>query len=179
MAKSARASSENLFSVSGASEATGRSRRTVLKALANVRPDAIRSGLRLWSMKKVISAINNYTEAPLLTAGSVSGELQPLFDQLDAADAEMRRIGSLKGRRAYARETLLPLLHEVDAAMRADGRACGEQELLTQLRCDQHLRVFLVSGLGPQATGGCDWSPEQCWDAYNAGDDGEDEEEAA
>jgi hypothetical protein len=178
MSKSKRASSENLFSISAASDVLGRSRRTVTKALAGVRPAAIRSGLKLWRIGDIISAINENTEAPLLTAASVSGDLQQLFDQLDDADAQMRRIDSLNGRRAFARQTLLPLLREVDAGMRADGKECGEQAMLTQLRCDQHLRVFLVSGLGPQATGGCDWTSSECWDAYNAGDDGEDEDAA-
>jgi hypothetical protein len=72
----------------------------------------------------------------------------------------------------------LPLLHEVDQAMRRDARANGEQDMLTDLRCDQHLRVFLVAGLGPDATGGCDWTPGQCWRAYNACADGEGEEAA-
>jgi hypothetical protein len=174
MAKSARASSENLFSISAASDAIGRSRRTISRALANVRPAKIRSGLKLWRMADIIDAVNRNTEAPLLTSTSVSGDLQALFDQLNDADAKMRRIGALKERRAFARQTLLPLLREVDAAMRLDGKACGEPEMLTGLRCDQHLRVFLVSGLGPDATGGCDWSPSECWDAY-AGDDDEDE----
>jgi len=87
----------------------------------------------------------------------------------------MRGIASLEGRRAFARETLLPLLHEVDREMRLDGKACGELDTLTQLRCDQHLRVFLVAGLGPDASNSCNWTPSQCWDAYNAGDDHDDE----
>jgi hypothetical protein len=83
----------------------------------------------------------------------------------------MRALGSLTARRAFAKKTLLPLLHTVDQAMRADGRASGEPEMLTDLRCDQHLRVFLIAGLGPDATGGCDWTPGECWNAYYDGED--------
>jgi len=175
MAKSARQSSDGLFSVSASSEILGRSRRTISHALQGVKPDAIRSGLKLWRMKRIVQAINANTQAPILTGASQNGDLQRLFDQLNEADHEMRGIESLEGRRAYARETLLPLLHEVDREMRSDGRANGEQPELTDFRCDKHLLVFLVSGLGPDATGGCDWSPSQCWDAYNAGDDHDDE----
>ena len=155
-----------------------RSNRTVTRALQGVPADEIRSGLKLWAMSTIIRCINERTQAPLVNAASTNAELRELFEQLDDADAEMRAIESLAGRRAYARKTLLPLLHEVDRAMRADGKACGEDERLTPLRCDQHLRVFLVAGLGPDATGGCDWTPGQCWGAYNAGADGEGEEAA-
>jgi hypothetical protein len=143
---------------SGASEALGRTRRTITHALQGVKPDAIRSGLKLWSMRRIIDAVNSNSRAPVLTGSPTTSGLQAMFDQLTATDGEMRAISSLEGRRAFARKTLLPLLHEVDQAMRRDGRANGEQEMLTDLRCDQHLRVFLVSGLGPDATNGCDWS---------------------
>jgi hypothetical protein len=179
MAKSARQSSDGLFSVSASSEILGRSRRTISHALQGVKPDAIRSGLKLWKMKRIVEAINSNTQAPILTSSAVSGELQALFDQLNEADARMRRMESLKDRRAFARQTLLPLLHEVDREMRLDGKQCGELEMLTGLRCDQHLRVFLVAGLGPDATGGCDWTHDEAWSAYNAaGDDGEEDEAA-
>jgi hypothetical protein len=173
MAKSApkvkRGSDENLFSISGASEALSRSRRTITRALESVKPDAIRSGLKLWSMKRIIDAVNRNTQAPILISTPVNSDLQEMFDQLMAADTKMRAIKLLESRRAFARKTLLPLLRIVDRAMRADGRANGELEMLTDLRCDEHLRIFLVSGLGPDATGGCNWTPAECWDAYNAG----------
>ena len=182
MAKSAkekRGSDENLFSISGASEALGRTRRTITHALQGVKPDAIRSGLKLWSMRRIIDAVNSNSRAPVLTGSPTNSGLQAMFDQLTATDGEMRAISSLEGRRAFARKTLLPLLHEVDQAMRRDARANGEQAMLTDLRCDQHLRVFLVSGLGPDATGGCDWSPSECWNAYHASYDGDASEEEA
>lgn len=176
MARSAK--SENLFSISGASEALGRTRRTITHALQGVKPDAIRSGLKLWSLKRIIAAVNENTRAPILASTTDSG-LQAMFDQLNAADTEMRAISSLEARRAFAKKILLPLLHEVDLAMRRDGRANSELETLTDLRCDQHLRVFLVAGLGPDATGGCDWSPSECWNAYHASYDGDESEEEA
>ena len=109
-------------------------------------------------MHTIIDAVNRKRRRQL-DQRFVNGDLQYRFAELDEADAEMRGIGSLAGRRAFARKTLLSLLREVDAAMRYDGEACGELAMLTQLRCDQHLRVFLVAGLGPDATGGCDWTP--------------------
>jgi hypothetical protein len=170
-----RGSDANLFSISGASEALNRSRRTISRALAGVKPDAKRHGLSLWKMGTIVENVNRKTQAPILSTASQNGDLQRMFSQLDEADHEMRGIESLEGRRAYARETLLPLLREVDQAMRADGRANGEPEMLTDLRCDQHLRVFLLAGLGPDASNSCNWSASEAWNAYNAGDGEEDE----
>jgi hypothetical protein len=84
------AKSENhLFSISGAAEALGRTRRTITHALQGTKPDAIRSGLKLWSMKRIIAAVNANTQAPILTSVS-NGGLQAMFDQLMTADDQMR-----------------------------------------------------------------------------------------
>jgi hypothetical protein len=163
-------------------------RSTMVKAMRAVPADLVKSGNRpTWRIGTAWKALAAYkkritderqrrAEIKNGAPARVNAELQDMFDQLTAADAGMRAIELLEGRRAFAKTTLLPLLARVDRAMRDDGRACGEQEILTELRCDQHLRVFLVSGLGPDATGGCDWSPGECWDAYyDAGGDSEDE----
>jgi hypothetical protein len=163
-------------------------RSTMVKAMRDVRADLVKPGNRpTWKIATAAKALAAYKQRLAdaqrrkhESGGTerVNAELQEMFGQLNAADAEMRAIGSLSGRRAFAKKTLLPLLHEVDRAMRADGKACGEDERLTPLRCDQHLRVFLVSGLGPDATNGCDWSPSECWSAYNTGYDDEGDEAA-
>jgi hypothetical protein len=153
-------------------------RSTMVRAMRHVVPDLVRRGNRpTWKTATAAKALEAHRRK---TEGGgndrVNTDLERLFAQLNKADDEMREINSLEGRRTFAKKTLLPLLHKVDQAMRADGRAHGEQEMLTDLRCDQHLRVFLVSGLGPDATGGCNWTPAECWDAYNPGY--EDEEAA-
>jgi hypothetical protein len=80
-------------------------------------------------MTRTIDAVKSDSSAPVLTGSSTYGGLQAIFDQLMAADAEMRAIDSLPGRRAFAKKSLLPLLHTVDQAMRADGRAHGFRRL--------------------------------------------------
>ena len=65
MTKSKRGSDGTLFSISGASEVLSRSRRTITRALKNIRPDEIRSGLALWDLKTIISAIDRNTAAPI------------------------------------------------------------------------------------------------------------------
>jgi hypothetical protein len=165
-------------------------RSTMVKAMRDVPTDLVKPGNRpTWKIATAEKALAAYKqriadtrrykeEAKNEGSERVNAELQAMFDQLMAADAEMRAIGSLSGRRAFAKKTLLPLLRSVDRAMRDDGRAHGEPHMLTDLRCDQHLRVFLVSGLGPDASNSPEWSPSECWGAYNAGADGEGEEAA-
>jgi hypothetical protein len=67
------------------------------------------------------------------------------------------------------RERLLPLMRQVDAAMRLDGRASGEPEMMTELRCDKHLQLFLI-GLGKDASRGCDWPLEQAYREFYGND---------
>jgi hypothetical protein len=155
-------------------------RSVMVKAMRNVPADLVKSGNRpTWRIGTAWKALMAYKqkiaderrrkeEVKNGAAARVNAELQEMFDQLMSTDAEMRALGSLTARRAFAKKTLLPLLHIVDQAMRADGRANGEQPELTDFRCDQHLRVFLLSGLGPDASNSCDWTPSEAWNAYNA-----------
>jgi hypothetical protein len=67
-----RGSDADLFSVSGASVALNRARRTVERALFNVPPAEIRSGLKVWHMRTIIEAINANTNAPITPSGGVA-----------------------------------------------------------------------------------------------------------
>jgi phage terminase Nu1 subunit (DNA packaging protein) len=71
--KPKRGSDENLFSISGASDALQRSRRTITKAMKGIKPDAIRSGLSLWRMATFIEMVNTRTQAPLTVTDAPAG----------------------------------------------------------------------------------------------------------
>ena len=99
MAKSKRGSDENLFSITGASEALGRSRRTITRALKNVKPDTVRSGLALWRMQVIIENVNTQTQAPILSAGTAGEQTQLANDAEEAFaafDASMEALTNLK-----------------------------------------------------------------------------------
>jgi hypothetical protein len=98
MAKSRRGSDENLFSISGASEALGRSRRTITRALNGVKPDAVRSGLALWRMQVIIENVNEKTQAPILPTGT-AGEHTQLANDAEALGRDPKS-GSTWARRA-------------------------------------------------------------------------------
>jgi hypothetical protein len=125
MTKAKRGSDENLFSVSGAADALNRSRRTVAKALAGVKPDAVRSGLALWRMSRIIEAVNTRTEAPLFTRSrngnavltGLAAEAALAFEKFDLAYDEMVELPTLEARRTAA-SALAALAKEALSLMR-------------------------------------------------------------
>jgi hypothetical protein len=181
MAKSTkpkRGSDENLFSVSGASDAIGRSRRTISKALAGVKPDAVRSGLAMWKMATIIRCINERTEAPLITRSSngnevltgIAAETMIAFDRFDAAYDALKALPTLTGRRAAAKK-LQPLFREAIDLMRDRDKGLLHPEH-ADLKADK-VAFLMVRGF----EGPCGWSLDQAWAAMYGGD--EDETEAA
>jgi hypothetical protein len=104
-AKVKRGSDAPLFSISGASEALSRSRRTITHALANVRPAKIVSGLKLWHMRDVVAAVNANTQAPILTGNGSSqsgyiAELEADFKAFDVGFAKLEAEPDLARRHA-------------------------------------------------------------------------------
>jgi hypothetical protein len=180
MAKSARGSSENLFSISGAADALNRSRRTVTKALANVKPAAIRHGLKLWRIADIIAAINNHTEAPLITRSRNGGsevltglaaEAAVAFEAYDRAYDALKALPTLQARRAAARR-LQPLFSEAIQLMRDRDRDAGLHPEHVDLKADKVAFLMVRNVEGP-----CRWSLDEAWGAMYP-DDGEDEEAA-
>jgi hypothetical protein len=160
------------FSLNALAESFEVDRSTMVRAMRGVAPDLVKKGNRpTWKTATAARALEAHRrkQGGNGSGGHVNFELQRMFIELEETDAEMRAIETLEGRRAFARETFLPLVREVDAAMRADGRVQGEPEMVTDLRCDAHLRLLVVAGLSPEATRGCDWTAAEAWDAYNAG----------
>jgi hypothetical protein len=153
-----------LYSAYGAARALERDRQTIERAVRGLAPDGFERDQPRWRLARIVAALaRNKGEPP------VNAQLAALFDQLDSVDAEMRNIASLERRRRIAREQLLPLLGRVDAAMRADSKANGEPEMMTELRCDKHLQLFLI-GLGKEATRGCDWPLEEAYREFYGND---------
>jgi len=178
MPKSARGSSENLFSINGAAEALGRTRRTISRALADIPADAVRSGLKLWTMKKIIAAVNERTQAPVLETArqgssvltGKAAECAVAFQRFDEADAAMRRLESLTARRAAAHD-LAPLLREAIELMAERDLGNGLDPEHVELRGDK-IRLLCTRGLERP----CQWNFDQAWHCLvSQGDDEEDE----
>jgi len=178
MPKSARGSSEDLFSVNGAAEALGRTRRTISRALHGIPADATRSGLRLWSMKKIIRAVNERTSAPIFETvqqGSqvltgLAAQTAIAFEAYDKAYARMQQLATVDERRIFAREELGPLCREAIELMRQRDQDCGLHEEHVSLRGDRVYALMVRAIEGP-----CNMTTSEAWGLLDSGDDEEDE----
>jgi hypothetical protein len=180
MAKSARGSSEDLFSISAAADALDRTRRTVTRALEGVKPDKVQSGLKLWRMKRIIEAVNSNTQAPIMTRHrtgnngevtvlrGVAAETEEAFERYHAAEDAMRALPTLAARRKAAAEVALLAKEALSLMHDRDVEADLHPEHV-ELK-NQAVTLLIVKGL----EGPCEWSHSEAWDAFN-GPDAEDE----
>jgi len=138
-----RKSSPDLFSISAAADALSRSRRTVTRALRGIKPDAVTSGLSMWSMKTIISAIDRNTQAPINSPRTISDDAAALdeecnaaFRLFDAAFEAMIAAKPLAKRRSLA-PAIGPLLREARELMLERDLANGLNEDHAALRSEQ------------------------------------------
>jgi hypothetical protein len=135
-----RGSDEGLFSVNAASEILGRTRRTVTRALQGVKPDANRSGLKLWSMRKIVDAVNRNTQAPILTSSPRSefaAEFETDFKAFDAGFAKLEAEPDLERRRALNEKLGVgKMIGALDRLMKEQNAAMGEVDSCVSFVCD-------------------------------------------
>jgi hypothetical protein len=167
MAKSRRGSDENLFSISGASEALGRSRRTITRALNGVKPDAVRSGLALWRMQVIIENVNEKTQAPILPTGTagehaqLANDAEEAFAEFDAGMEALVNLKTLAARRAAAHQ-MVPLLNAVTETMEQRDLADDLHPEHASLRAQNVWRLCLR---GFQLH--CKWTGSEAWHVFN------------
>jgi hypothetical protein len=95
--RTVRGSADDLFSISGASVALSRSRRLIAKAMLGEKPDAVRSGLKLWKMARIIANVNSRTQAPLTERGdSVAPQSSTVSYDLARSRAELAQAQTRK-----------------------------------------------------------------------------------
>ena len=149
-------------------------RGTMVKALRNVPPDAAKSPNRpQWKIStaaKALEAHRRSTGRVNSRANSGSSPVDPdwrdpilvsAYQELDAADAAMRKLSTIVARRKAAR-AMGPLINRVDRLTRQRGKANGQDRELVDLRADQ-LMFLAMRGL----EGPCNWTLDQCWDVVN------------
>jgi hypothetical protein len=180
VAKSKRGSSENLFSISGASEALNRSRRTITRAMANIPADKIESGLKLWTMAKIVAAVNANTQAPILTTArngsevltGLAAETHIAFEAYHAAEDRLTKLPTVEERRAAAPEVAALARAGLDLMRQRDTDSNLHPEHVN-LRNDT-LRLLVVRGLESL----CEWTHVEAWACVDPCLDDEDEEAA-
>ena len=167
MVNSKRGSDENLFSISGASEALGRARRTISRSMKGVAPDAVRHGLSLWRMQKIIEMVNTRTKAPILTTNTEGALTQfcadasEAFQEFDNAWEQLMKLKTLGARRHAARK-MVPLLKAVCETMLSRDLADDLHPEHAELRSQS---VYRLSLRGFEHH--CQWSPNETWHVFN------------
>jgi hypothetical protein len=148
-----------VFSINGASEILERDRRTIMRAMRHVTPDAKERGQPRWRMKTILDALER-TGARTEHHNEGGGQwtdLDAVIAEFDAAYDRMRLEPSLAKRRAMSLR-LAPLIVQMDRMEREVSKAAGEPELLTQLRADK-IYMLLLRGFEEP----CEWSHDETW----------------
>jgi hypothetical protein len=166
MTNSKRSSDEDLFSISGAADALQRSRRTISKAMKDVTPDAVRSGLSLWKIGKIIEMVNARTEAPILPIRTEQTQLardaSEAFAAFDDAWETLTKLKTLAARRAAARK-MVSLLNAVTGTMEQRDLADDLHPEHASLRAQNVWRLCLR---GFQHH--CNWTGAEAWHVFNS-----------
>ena len=79
-----------LFSISAAATRLRRTRRTIERAVENIKPASVAGGLRKWTMKQLVDGLNENTHAPV-TSGKGGKAEQPITGGLAAQRARLAR----------------------------------------------------------------------------------------
>jgi hypothetical protein len=134
--------------VNAASEILGRTRRTISRALQSVRPDANRSGLKLWSMRKIVDAVNRNTQAPILTSSPRSefvDQLEADFKAFDDGFAKLEAEPDLERRRALNEKLGVgKMIGALDRLLKEQNAAAGEEDSCVSFVCD-HMVGGMIS----------------------------------
>lgn len=148
------------FALNALAESFEVDRSTMVRAMRNVPPDVVRRGNRpTWKTSTAARALEAHRTK---MNGGVNGTgtdpaLQGLYARFDQADAAMRKLPTLEGRRAAARK-MAGLITEIDRAMRRRDRANGVDPEYADLRAD---KVFLLTARGLE--GPCAWSLDEAF----------------
>jgi hypothetical protein len=161
------------FSISGASDALQRTRRTITRALWGTNPDSVDHGVAKWAMRTIIDCVNRRTQAPILnnnTRGAQSDlaiEAEEAFAEFDFAMDALIKLKTVEERRAAGRKMGKDgLLANVCSTMLARDLADGLDDEHAHLRSENVWRLCL-QGFKLH----CEWTGLEAWPIFNAEED--------
>jgi len=144
------------YTANAIAETFERDRGVVVRALRNVKADAMVSGKPQWKIATASRALERHNRANEGGGnGGVNPALATVYKAFDAEFDRMVALPTLAKRRAMALK-LAPMIANMDRKIREHGRATGAGEL-ADLRAD---KLFLLALRGFE--GPCQWSFEQC-----------------
>jgi hypothetical protein len=145
-----------LFSAYAAAELLERDRQTITRALRSTPPDGKERGQPRWKMSTIVEALEKHRGGN--GGGNGTTASPPEYAQYDRAYDAMKALPTLAARRKQAVK-LVPVIDDMMAALRAQGRDAGEDSFVTDLRGDKVYQLTLRGFEGP-----CEWSHDQVWD---------------
>jgi hypothetical protein len=160
-----------LFSAYAAAELLERDRQTLTRALRSTPADGQERGQPRWKMATIVEALekNSLVLGGKGNGGGADPRLTPLYAQFDAAEMTLRKLSTLAKRRAFAVNTLRPIIMETQRMLQIVGKANGRDPEFTNLIADKMYLLALRGLEGP-----CGWSQDETWDAMNFDDEDED-----
>jgi hypothetical protein len=98
--------------------------------------------------------------------GGADPRLMPLYAQFDAAEMTLRKLSTLAKRRAFAVNTLRPIIMETQRMLQIVGKANGRDPEFTGLIMD---KMYMLSLRGLEEP--CQWTQSETWAAMNVDED--------
>jgi hypothetical protein len=145
-----------------------RDRATLLRALKNTPADIEVRGKSQWKISTAANALafhagrgGSGNSSKPLPSGTIDLRMQRHYDAFDSADAAMRQLPTLEARRQAA-INMGPQICMMDITQRQISLADGNDEELTELRCDKLFFLYLRGFEEP-----CAWSMSEVWAAVD------------
>jgi hypothetical protein len=153
------------FSLNALAESFEVDRSTMIRCMRGVAPDLVKPGNRpQWKIATAARSLEQHRRKAEGNGAGADPDLQRLYDEHEAAEARMRALPTLTARREAARR-MLPLIAEMDRAVRQTGIARGRDAEAVHLNADAQLRLVARGIEAP-----CEMTFDQVWKMMNAGD---------
>jgi hypothetical protein len=129
-----------LFSAFGAAQVLEKDRQTIERVVRGLVPDGYEGKSPRWRLARIVEALNARKNG----ANAVNHDLQQKFAELEAQYNGIQNAPTIAERRSRVR-AFFPFLAEVESAMYADAKRCGEDPRMTHLRVAEHTRLNLFT----------------------------------
>jgi hypothetical protein len=155
---------KNQFSINRAADLLERDRQTLVRALRHVRPDGTERGQPRYTMRTITDALAAHEAGNNGSNATLNHDLRRKFAELEALYNAVQNAPTLAERRKRA-QPFFPFLAEVESAMYADAKRCGEDPRITGLRVPEHTRMNLFT-----LRHALDWSCDEIFAEFQKAD---------
>jgi hypothetical protein len=145
-------------------------RSTIVKALRNVPPDSEKTkGRPTFKVSTAARALDAHRRISGNAIGnrkghgSVDPRMAIVYSELESAEAAVCALPTLAKRRAFAMNTMRPIIDHMQRLIIVVGGLSGEDPAFTGLKSDDLYRLALRGLETP-----CQWSTSETWTAMNA-----------